>query len=85
MDDSLSLAMKGESMNGMAIHDLGLFYRLAKDAAPYNKPGFSSDNESLNYLYKTLADTSASADYLYKSRKYTVPNWLIRAMAWAGI
>ncbi len=83
IDDSLSLAMKGEKMNGMAIHDLGLFYKLAKDAAPYNQPNFNSDNDNLNYLYKTLADTSASADYLYKNQKYITPRLPIRAVGWA--
>jgi len=66
IDDSLSLALKGEHINGLALHDVTLFYKMMKDAEPFNKPGFSSSNENLNYLYKTLAETSSSADYLYQ-------------------
>ena len=66
IDDSLSLAMKGESINGLALHDVGLFYNMMKDAQPFNKPGFNSSNDNLNYLYKTLAETSSSADYLHQ-------------------
>ena len=70
IDDSLSLAMKGESINGLALHDVNLFYGMMKDAQQFNKPGFSSPNDNLNYLYKTLAETSSSADYLHD--KYNV-------------
>lgn len=66
IDDSLSLALKGQNTNGLALHDVNLFYKLMKDVAPFNKPGFTSENDNLNYLYKTLAETSSSADYLYQ-------------------
>lgn len=66
IDDSLSLALKGQNINGLALHDVNLFYKMMKDAEPFNKPGFTSDNENMNYLYKTLAETSSSADYLYQ-------------------
>jgi len=66
IDDSLSLALKGETVNGLALHDVGYFYKVMKEAEPFNKPGFKSSNENLNYLYKTLAETSTSADYLYQ-------------------
>jgi len=66
IDDSLSLAMKGETINGLALHDVGYFYKMMKDAEPFNKPGFNSSNNNLNYLYKTLAETSSSAAYLYE-------------------
>jgi len=71
IDDSLSLALKGRNTNGLALHDVNLFYKMMKDAEPFNKPGFTSSNDNLNYLYKTLAETSSSADYLYqKSNVY---------------
>ena len=66
IDDSLSLALKGQHMNGLALHDVNLFYKLVKDAEPFNQPGFNAANDNLNYLYKTLAETSSSADYLYQ-------------------
>jgi uncharacterized protein (DUF1501 family) len=69
IDDSLSLAMKGEQLNGLALHNVNLFYKLADDAKVYNTPDFVSSNDNLNYLYKTLADTTSSADYLYNKSK----------------
>ena len=66
IDDSLSLAMKGERVNGLALHDVGFFNKVMKDAEPFNRPGFNSANDNLNYLYKTLAETASSADYLYQ-------------------
>jgi uncharacterized protein (DUF1501 family) len=66
IDDSLSLALKGETINGLALHDVGYFNKMMKDAEAYNKPGFSSANGNMDYLYKTLAETSESAAYLYE-------------------
>jgi uncharacterized protein (DUF1501 family) len=66
IDDSLSLAMKGQNVNGLALHDVNLFYKMVKDAEAFNKPGFNTPNDELSYLYKTLAETSSSADYLYQ-------------------
>ncbi len=66
IDDMLSLAMKGETINGLALHDVSYFYRMVKDAEAFNKPGFNSSNSNLNYLYKILAETSSSAAYLYE-------------------
>jgi len=67
IDDTLSLAMKGYQVKGLALHDTGLFYRLAKGLRPaeVSKTG----NENLNYLYKTLVETEESADYLYEKSK----------------
>ena len=71
IDDSLSLAMKGEAINGLALHDVNLFYKMVNDAEAFNKPAFTSANTNLNYLYKTLAETSSSAAYLHeKSNVY---------------
>ena len=64
IDDSLSLSLKGNTANGLALHDVGLFNNMMKDARTFNKPDFSSSNDNLNYLYKTLAETTSSADYL---------------------
>lgn len=77
IDDTLSLAMKGYQVKGLALHDTGLFYKLAK--GQHKMPVAGSHNDNLNYLYKTLAETEESADYLYaKSKVYkstmTYPN-----------
>jgi uncharacterized protein (DUF1501 family) len=72
MDDTLSLAMKGYEVKGLALHDTGLFYNLAK--GQHQKPVATSHNDNLNYLYKTLTETEESADYLYSmSRGYNTP------------
>jgi uncharacterized protein (DUF1501 family) len=72
IDDTLSLAMKGYQVKGLALHDTGLFYRLAK--GQHQEQASASHNDNLNYLYKTLAETEESADYLYsKSKIYKSP------------
>ena len=72
IDDTLSLAMKGYQVKGLALHDTGLFYKLAK--GQHQEQVTSSHNDNLNYLYKTLAETEESADYLYsKSKIYKSP------------
>jgi uncharacterized protein (DUF1501 family) len=67
MDDTLSLAMKGYQVKGLALHNTDLFYKLAK--GQHDKPLASTGNENLNYLYKTMAETEESADYLYAKSK----------------
>ena len=72
MDDTLSLAMKGYQIKGLALHDTGLFYTLAK--GKHEMPAAATKNDNLNYLYKTMVETEESADYLYsKSKIYTTP------------
>ena len=69
MDDTLSLAMKGYQVKGIALHNTGLFYNLAK--SQHQQPILNTGNENLDYLYKTLIETEESADYLYSlSKKY---------------
>ncbi|MDR6563957.1 MULTISPECIES: DUF1501 domain-containing protein [unclassified Arcicella] len=81
IDDTLSLSMKGEKLKGLAVLDPEKLYRqvhgdfIAKIAK--TQPADHSDNVS--YLYKTLAETSSSAEYLHaKSKIYqtkaTFPN-----------
>ena len=67
IDDTLSLAMKGYQVKGLALHDTALFYKLAK--GQHQKLPATSHNDNLNYLYKTLAETEESADYLYSTSK----------------
>ena len=71
-DDTLSLAMKGYQVKGLALHNANLFYTLAKGR--HKIPVGTSTNENLNYLYKTMVETEESADYLYTlSKKYNTP------------
>ncbi len=77
LDDSLSLALKGESVNGLAVRDADRFYRAAggnyfKQLAAHA----DEHNDDLpNYLYKTLRDATTSAEYLYsRSKLYTPAN-----------
>ena len=72
IDDTLSLVMKGYQVKGLALHDTGLFYKLAKGM--HSGAVIDTRNENLNYLYKTLVETEESADYLYeKSKIHTTP------------
>jgi uncharacterized protein (DUF1501 family) len=73
VDDTLSLALKGEQIKGMAmknpkkLHDLVRknFFQEVNDDHVLSPDG----NASLDYLYKTLAETSSSAEYLYDKTK----------------
>lgn len=82
IDDTLSLALKGDTIKGLAVkHPKKLYQVLHNDffqRVSKNTPQESSD-PTLHYLYKTLAETTSSADYIYdKSKEYqstvTYPN-----------
>jgi len=70
VDDSLSLAMKGLEQSGFAMSDPralkkatdNRFLRKIAQQEPEH-------NENIAYLYKTMIDTQASADYLYDQSK----------------
>jgi len=67
VDDTLSLAMKGEKIKALAVENPALLYRTIKNvqAEDNHVPG----NESLDYLYKTLAETRSGASYIYEQSK----------------
>jgi len=76
IDDSLSLAMKGEKLNGIATQNPQTFYNLSKD--PYFKNINNNSNDThlsehnLGYLYKTMIASQSSAKYIYEtSNTYT--------------
>lgn len=76
VDDTLSLLMKGESINGLATKDASLFYKTTKDAYfgkmldKYTDTHLSEHN--LGYLYKTVIDAKSSAAKIYeKTRVYS--------------
>ena len=68
IDDTLSLALKGEANNGLAMTDPQKLYRQTRNGM-VNKISktadqHASEHNQVSYLYKTLADTTSSADYL---------------------
>mgnify|MGYP003556159427 FL=1 len=72
IDDVLSLALKGKEINGLAVKDPKRLYSTAND--PFFKNILASHhnlehNHQADYLYKTLAETLSSADYIYRQSK----------------
>lgn len=70
MDDSVSLAMRGDTYKGFSVSKPANMYNTVKRIKLDHYE--ETTNENLNYLYKTLADTQQSARYIYeKSKIYT--------------
>ena len=71
VDDTLSLAMKGEEKSAIAVRDINLFHKAA--TTPYFQKIASHadehDEKLAGYLYKTLRETSSAADYLFAQNK----------------
>jgi uncharacterized protein (DUF1501 family) len=63
IDDTLSLAVKGENKNALGVTNPKMLYDSVRslDIITNQQTG----NGSLDYLYKTLVDTRSSAEYLY--------------------
>lgn len=74
VDDTLSLSLKGKNVRGMTVPDPARLYASAHDpyfaqlSGMYDAEGYHS-SENLGYLYKTLRETTASADYIYQQSK----------------
>jgi uncharacterized protein (DUF1501 family) len=71
IDDTLSLSMKGEKVKALSVADPEKLYRqissnfnqnLSKNQAP-------QEQDNVAYLYKTLAETSSSAEFLHTKSK----------------
>lgn len=74
IDDMLSLALKGENIKGLAVKNPKKLYTALHNnyLQKINKATSETFNPSLNYLYKTLAEATSSADYIYdKSKVYS--------------
>jgi uncharacterized protein (DUF1501 family) len=71
MDDTLSLAMKGDNRKAIAVNDINRFHKAA--ANDYFKKIVSHHHEHdaglASYLYQTLAETTSAADYIYEKSK----------------
>lgn len=73
VDDSLSLALRGHSIKGMAVKNPEKLYQATHNnlfniVNNVNKLESLSD-PALRYLYKTMAETVSSAEFLYAKTK----------------
>jgi uncharacterized protein (DUF1501 family) len=68
IDDVLSMALKGEQVKGLAMKDPRRLYNTAnekffKDIIANHKD--EAGEQPVDYLYKTMAETVSSADYIF--------------------
>lgn len=72
MDDVLSLSMKGAQNNGIAVKDPRRLYGTANEnffREVLIEHGNTYHEEPVEYLYKTMAQTLSSADYIFKQSR----------------
>jgi uncharacterized protein (DUF1501 family) len=72
LDDILSLALKGENVKGLAFKDPRRLYGTSQEK--YFKEISKNhtehhDEQPIDYLYKTMAETINSADYIFQQSK----------------
>jgi len=72
IDDVLSLSLKGEKMNGIAMRDPRRLYNTSHEK--YFKDMLAQHTQEqgeqpVDYLYKTMAETLSSADYIFEQSK----------------
>ncbi|MGK2864797.1 MAG: DUF1501 domain-containing protein [Chitinophagaceae bacterium] len=72
IDDVLSQSLKGNSVNGMAVKDPKRLYGTAnekffRDVIKNRKT--ETGEQAVDYLYKTMAQTLSSADYIFKQSR----------------
>jgi uncharacterized protein (DUF1501 family) len=68
IDDTLSLAMKGDKIKGISFRDPSRMYAMSRDKYFRDlvalNPTSNNDN-ARNYLYKIMAETISGAEYIY--------------------
>ncbi|MGX5818537.1 DUF1501 domain-containing protein [Chitinophaga lutea] len=67
IDDTLSLALKGDAVKGLALTDPQRLFGASNDRyfkELLAKQQHDKDHESVDYLYKTMAETISSAAYI---------------------
>jgi uncharacterized protein (DUF1501 family) len=70
VDDSLSLALKGNERNGFAMSDPNALKKATDNKFLKSISSHDHDHEeNVAYLYKTMIDTQSSADYLFEQSK----------------
>lgn len=72
LDDTLSLAMKGEEAKAIAMKDPKRLFgtanqRFFKEMMQYHQD--ESGEQPVDYLYKTMSETISSADYIFEKSK----------------
>jgi uncharacterized protein (DUF1501 family) len=73
IDDTLSLALKGEHVNGLALKDPKRLYGTSNEkffkevSKKYSND--HHDEQPVDYLYKTMSETLSSADYIFQQSK----------------
>lgn len=72
IDDVLSLALKGEQVKGIAVKDPRRLYGTAnekffREVMQQHKD--EAGEQPVDYLYKTMAETLSSADYIFKQSR----------------
>ncbi len=68
-NSALGLALRGESVKGMAIKDPAKLYQVTQSPFFKKVSESTADEPTLSYLYKTMAETVSNASYIYdKSR-----------------
>lgn len=87
VDDSLSLAMKGMTKKGIALKDPATLFRNTNE--PFFREMINSDKdhldeENLGYLYKTMIETSSSANYIQNTSKLYKPVYTYPSTAFAS-
>lgn len=72
IDDTLSLALKGERVKGLALQNPQKLYQSMQnpifERLKKAKP-VEDAHENVAYLYKTIAEAASSADYIYNKSK----------------
>ena len=71
VDDTLSLALKGATRKGLALKNPGKLHQLTQNKllSRVSREAPDHHHEQVDYLYRTLAETASSADYLYEKSK----------------
>ncbi len=74
VDDTLSLAVKGNQAKALALSDPARLYKTTQDKYLRDLVAASQEHKQkgrsdLDYLYKTMAETMESAEYVYETSK----------------
>jgi uncharacterized protein (DUF1501 family) len=76
LDDVLSLALKGNEHKGLAFKDPRRLYGTSQEKffKDVSKTSLQHSEASADYLYKTLAETMSSAEYIFQKSKMNASN-----------
>ena len=70
LDDTLSLALKGNDSNGLAFKDPRRLYSTSNEKFYRDiNAAHKDEHTAVDYLYKTMSETLSSADYIFQQSK----------------